>query len=183
MTIFPRNTQRGFTLIELLVVIAIIGILASIILVSLASARLQAFNARRFSDLKQFQNAFELYYSDHNAYPISYPNWSTQCAGWSGPGGDVLATALVPKYITAEPTDPQMNAASNQNCYLYKSDPTGSNYKIMDYNLIGVNVSSVSVTFIDPMDNSAYWNGSSVCATPRAALSWAIWTSSTSQCY
>ena len=54
------RSRKGFTLIELLVVIAIIGILASIILASLASARGKGSDATVKSDMQGIATQLEL---------------------------------------------------------------------------------------------------------------------------
>ncbi|MEI6345770.1 MAG: prepilin-type N-terminal cleavage/methylation domain-containing protein [bacterium] len=83
--------QKAFTLIELLVVIAIIGILSSVVLASLNTARAKGRDARRVSDIKQIQLALELY-ADQNLgkYPTAL-------------------SSVAPTYISTLPKDPSTN--------------------------------------------------------------------------
>ena len=61
--------KAPFTLLELLIVVAIIGILASLILPGLGSARQAAYKADCVSNLKQISNAYVMYQDDWEAYP------------------------------------------------------------------------------------------------------------------
>src|SRR5258708_4503172 len=93
--------ERGFTLIELLVVIAIIGILASIVLASLNSARQKGRDAKRVSDVKQLQLELELYYDSNSHYPAV-----------SGNVSGLSASLVTPGYISSIPTDPSGSTAA-----------------------------------------------------------------------
>jgi len=63
--------KKAFTLVEILVALIIIGILATIVLLSVLSARIDARCAKRSADLSTVKKALDLYYTDHNNYPLS----------------------------------------------------------------------------------------------------------------
>lgn len=120
--------NKGFTLIELLVVIAIIGLLSSIVLVSLNSARQKARDARRLIDMKQIQLALALYYDSNDSYP---GNTDNDCDGWDagfngGPAsGDPFIQQLESSdFITKTPGDPI--ATGNCGGYAYYRYNAGS---------------------------------------------------------
>ena len=107
-----KKSNKGFTLVELLVVIAIIGILASVVLVSLNSARGKARDARRISDLHQLSLALENYYDSNGKYPATiYAN-----------------AAFMPTYIASVPKDPQ--AGANYQYAALGSGTTCSSYHL-----------------------------------------------------
>jgi prepilin-type N-terminal cleavage/methylation domain-containing protein len=71
-----KSKKKGFTLIELLVVIAIIGILATIVIVNVNSARQKAKDTTIIGTLDSLRPAAEMAYDSSN--PTSY---ASTCAG------------------------------------------------------------------------------------------------------
>jgi type II secretion system protein G len=102
-----RRLHRGFTLIELLIVIAIIGILSTVLMVNFIGIRERARDARRKSDLRQIQQALELYKADVGDYP-----------GTISCGGQIINGSTV--YMTKVPADPSTG------CYGYEKPGEGN---------------------------------------------------------
>ncbi len=151
------KTRKGFTLIELLVVVAIIGLLSSVVLASLNSARAKGRDAKRESDLEQLRTALELYYNDNNAYPIGSCITSPWWNCWGSAGEPRLLPA---KYIPSMPQDPSFadNGAAcgpskdGSRLYAYYSD-NGQRY------ILATNLENISTS------NSNYYTGTYGCTT------------------
>ncbi len=77
------KNSKGFTLIEILIVVSIIGLLTSATLLGLGSFRATGRDTRRMSDLRQIQNALELYYAKNSIYPNALSDITTASIGIS----------------------------------------------------------------------------------------------------
>lgn len=138
--IFTQARARGFTLIELLVVIAIIGILSSVVLSSLNTARVKGRDAARVSQIRQIQYALELYYDANGKYPA--------CLFAGGSCGSAILNGSI--HMKTVPRDPGSNLP-------YSYAATGSGTNCSGYHL---------AASLDDKKNKALQNGSD--ATPKA---------------
>ncbi len=123
--------RQGFTLIELLVVIAIIGLLSTMAVVSLSSARRKSRDAKRIADVKQIQMALEMYYDDQNGYPVR----TNLVLGGTGASKicdngftDSGCTQIYMGVVPAAPTPFDSPCSAGQNSYIYTG--TSSTYTI-----------------------------------------------------
>jgi len=93
---FSQKNLAGFTLIELLVVIAIIGILASVVLSSLNSARSKSYDVAIKSNLYNLRHQAELYQNSAGNYGTAFG--PAACAATAG---TLFAEATVSSILTA----------------------------------------------------------------------------------
>lgn len=130
--------KKGFTLIELLVVISIIGLLSSIVLTSVNSARAKARDARRITDLNQIRTALELYFDANGFYPQSNCGWDCNDYRLSyNSSWDALATDLAP-YLPTLPKDPLNSGGCppwRAGCHTYSYGNVGRNSQRVQYDL------------------------------------------------
>ncbi len=132
--------NKGFTLIELLVVIAIIGLLSSIVLVAVNSARAKARDAKRKGDLHQIQLALQMYYNTYGGFPRAKPQ--TACGGtdvWASSngncGGQWLTTdsnfyQFMPN-VPVDPLNKGTNAGWGDGNNVYSYVPQTNNYDLL----------------------------------------------------
>ncbi|MDD4304216.1 MAG: type II secretion system protein [Patescibacteria group bacterium] len=129
--------KKGFTLIELLVVIAIIGLLSTLAVFSLNSARTKARDAKRISDMKMLGTAMEMYATEGGTYVGSLGTTTT--------GGDLLhelgsiqygGESLLDLSVLKDPSSPTdaCTSGSDAACnYTVRIVPTASTYQICFY--------------------------------------------------
>jgi len=147
-TLRLRSGQAGFTLIELLVVIAIIGLLSTLAVVALTSARAKARDAKRIADVKQTQTSLELHFADKGGkYPagtnlsVGTATNATLCSGgFKASAADCGADSTT--FMAKVPRDPSAPLATPASCvtnavvgcdYAYTAETNDTTYKLQFY--------------------------------------------------
>ena len=104
---------RGFTLIELLVVIAIIGILSSVVLASLNTARAKGTDAKIQSEIRAIAVNAEIYYdNNNNSYGATVAASQTCTAGIFGSTNPNISQIITDLKAATSAGDPTCAASS-----------------------------------------------------------------------
>lgn len=100
--------KKGFTLVEILVVVAIIGLLSSVFVIGLSGVRSRGRDTKRLADIKQVQNAMELYYAKCGYYPGGVDGTgncnTTDPTTWGGLSTTLTTAGIGVAKIPVDPT-------------------------------------------------------------------------------
>jgi prepilin-type N-terminal cleavage/methylation domain-containing protein len=160
-----KNYNSAFTLLEILLVVGIIAVLAGIVIVAINPSRqlATARDAERRSDLKQINSALLQYYIDNQEFPDSVTgNTLTEiCNSGSGDGTDCLdetidLSVLVPRYLSAIPTDPNGYTATTTGYHIALNSSHKPYLKAPNTEVSGTYIAIGSGTGVtNPCDHSA----------------------------
>ena len=112
-----RTAQRGFTLIELLVVIAIIGLLSSVIIASLNSARSKGSDASIKSNLETIRTQAELVYDNSSQSYASMCTDTTIAAALTSAASNTGSTVVSNVATAGTATTVVCHPAANGSAY------------------------------------------------------------------
>jgi prepilin-type N-terminal cleavage/methylation domain-containing protein len=149
------HTKKAFTIIELLVVITIIGILSSIVLASVSTARGQSRDGKRVTDIKQIQLALGLYYDANSKFPLNITN------------------TLAPSYTSVVPIDP---LSSSGTTYTYDYVPYCASTDLntpVSYHLGTSLESTNNSNLLQDVDYSSFASSTYVACTGGASTDFA----------
>jgi prepilin-type N-terminal cleavage/methylation domain-containing protein len=101
-----RENESGFTLVELLIVIVILGILAGIVVFSVAGITGRGAAAACKSDVASVQVATEAYYAQTGGWPADIPALVTAKLLKSAPTTAGIAVSATTGAVTVSPACP-----------------------------------------------------------------------------